>query len=229
MGRTWAKFVKFLFLLLNIAFGILGLTYFGWALRQQGQYSNDIPAENGLLLINIGIGSTLFSAALLGCCGVYKKSSIMLKTYSVFLSILLLIQVWVIIFMFAIHNNVVNRQALVNETMFRYYTVVSAREQWDTIQSHAECCGLEGHVDWKNVPGYPGQPPKSCGGDPLKRPGCWVYIKKVAETIVFAIVIVSMAIGVVEFLSVVLACQLVCKYRNDSLIVNGATIGAPTG
>lgn len=153
------KCIQYLMFFFNVLFLLAGgalVAITVWVLVDQASFSSlvvDVPHTLVAVYIILGVGCFLVVVSFLGCCGALKKNTCMLGTFFVLLLIIFLAEIVGAVMMFVysgpIKTEVVNSMNDfnngVNETEINDMT-----QAWNSVQTVAECCGLNGVADWDN-------------------------------------------------------------------------------
>jgi len=158
------NFVLFLGGVLIMAAG--GYMHYQIATKYGGSFENE-GSKAGYFGVAVGFVVALVS--FLGCCGLAKSNSCMMKAYAVLVAVLLIAEVGTGI---AAAINKGEAEDLVTKGMksaldkyntdddTRFYIV----EAWDAVQEDLQCCGVDGYQDWAKSTGWNNQNdvPDSC-------------------------------------------------------------------
>ncbi|KAL0967192.1 hypothetical protein UPYG_G00248990 [Umbra pygmaea] len=137
------QILKFLALVLNSVFLILGLCIFGcgiWLLFDK---------NNFVAVLSSGV-------TILGCLGTQLENRCFLLMYMGFLICIVLGQLFITIFLLINWRKIQTAMELVvEETISEYGSNPVHETYWkllDDVQHHGECCGMKGPADWnKNL------------------------------------------------------------------------------
>lgn len=159
-GTSLAKYVLFLFNTLVSIIGILSVVYGALLLNSIGMIEVHgqvgFPPQAALPIILISLGSIVVFIAFLGCCGAIRESVCMMMTYSLFLLIMLILQLVMIVFLWL---NKDNYKAAMGNIIDEMWTNQSHQPGiFDAIQKSLKCCGSSGVIDY--LPSS--LPPRSC-------------------------------------------------------------------
>uniref|UniRef100_A0AAY5EP16 Tetraspanin n=1 Tax=Electrophorus electricus TaxID=8005 RepID=A0AAY5EP16_ELEEL len=148
------QILKFLIMLVNSFFGILGISIFGcsaWILFDKSSFIS-VLKENvkfvagGLFLI----GLVVVGVSLLGCVGVHIENRCFI--YLCFLLTIVLGQVFITFFLLLKRNQI---ERILNESVddiISKYGGSNSQTAWsllDSVQKSAECCGRKNPSDWQ--------------------------------------------------------------------------------
>ncbi|XP_037030560.1 CD82 antigen [Bradysia coprophila] len=151
-----AKFVKYLLVIINIIFWIIGLAAvfaFIWIFSDRSIMWTVTPDQKsfnvGMCILCVG-GIVMLIISILGCCGSLRGSHCMLMTFFCFLLLILVAQIaagaW------AIHNKStlddMFRATIKNTVQNEYGVNQENTDSFDTFQRYLECCGASGPNDW---------------------------------------------------------------------------------
>jgi len=166
MGISEMGFSDFLLKLLNGIFAVGGLVLIGigaYVLIEVGEYSvltND--TFNAIPIAIMVFGGFILIMALIGLCGALGNSPCVLKTYSVILTILLLLEITLGIIGFVKKDLVIDLVGdIATESInsWKYDETDGPNEYalaWDSIHKSFDCCGAgeyqpqAGFKDWSN-------------------------------------------------------------------------------
>ncbi|CAB3385550.1 Hypothetical predicted protein [Cloeon dipterum] len=115
--------------------------------------NTDLPVPLALWAI-IAVAGVAFVLSFIGCCGAISENSCLLYLFATLLSIVLVMQLVVIGFVYYQQDNFrAQINSVLNSTLHDYPTSKDpiVRKTWDTIQTDFECCGINGPEDWKHV------------------------------------------------------------------------------
>jgi len=152
---------KCIIILFNIVFCITGLLLIcvgGYVQVSAGNYSDfqgeGFPTLNTPIAIII-VGVIIFVIAFFGCCGASKENKCMLYTYSMLLTVILIIEIGVSIAALAMKDLLEPEiQKSMKETMMKYGKLSheEVTDNWDFLQQNLQCCGVVGPTDWNAIP-----------------------------------------------------------------------------
>ncbi|XP_065896761.1 tetraspanin-33-like [Dysidea avara] len=150
--------IKYLLFVVNLLIWILGgaLLAIGIIAELQkedyGDVSSSVLASPAIACMTIG--SVLFVLGLLGCLGALVEMYYALMLYAILLSILLLAEMGIVIFVFIRRDDseeLVREQ--LEELIVEYRNNPDLQNLIDDIQSDLlECCGIDGPDDWQLNP-----------------------------------------------------------------------------
>ncbi|XP_077294110.1 tetraspanin 96F [Arctopsyche grandis] len=150
------KFIKFLFVLINFVFWVLGIAIVAiaaWMITDPTFYlsmtQDEVKYYTGLYVF-LAAGGLLVIVSFLGCCGAVKESQCMLVSFFCVIFIGVVMQVaaawWC-----AAHAGHLEKQvrATVQSTVRTEYDGYNSRTMaFDAIQRGLKCCGANGPNDW---------------------------------------------------------------------------------
>lgn len=174
--------------------------------------------NNAIVSIAIVLAVVLFTLVLsfFGCCGAWKLSTCMLKTFAIIISILLIVEVIVGILVLVYKEKVKDyANAYVKQLIYNVEVSGSAEAEGilRSLQKRLKCCGATAETDWRDPKTYccPRDNP-NC--QPISGKGCvnviYDYLK--GHSVVAGILVLVLA--VVEIGAIVAAC---CLAKNHSV------------
>ncbi|KAF7693871.1 tetraspanin-19 [Silurus meridionalis] len=149
---------KFLFMLINSFFVILGLSLFGasvWILFDTTGVITIVSNEADVKVVAGGlfvIGLVVVGVSMLGCFGVYLENRCIISLYMGFLIAIIFGELF-ITFLLLIKQNQIER--FLTETVdaiISTYGVNNTQTTWsllDRVQKSAKCCGRQNASDWE--------------------------------------------------------------------------------
>jgi len=192
-----AKFIKILFLLLNVVFLILGAGLIGlgaYAMTQL-RFGNltkliEVPWPIG----TIAVGGFVLLLSLFGCCGALKESRLLLGLYFTFLFLIVGVQVFVVVYSYKYDSNGTLDNALSNG----WSKADTNLKNW--TQNYFICCGFQNVTDGPVAP----CPPDATAG-------CKEKIKQYIEDNVKAVQIAGIIIASIQFVGLLFSLCLCCS------------------
>ncbi|CAG9862115.1 unnamed protein product [Phyllotreta striolata] len=223
--------VKYLLFAFNLLFAITGIAvlivgaivYIGYSHYSHFVYSgyHSIP----LALIVVGV--IIFVIAFFGCCGAVKENHCMIITFSVFLLLILVLEVVVGVLGYIKRTDVETMlEDQLNKTMHMYYTKEDIKDSWDIAQHEAECCGVRGPGDWYNVT-HNNVLPHTCCPDTPDDNSCTTASKNVYQASCvdklkgifnkYGVIIGGVGLGIagLQLVGVIFACCLARSIRKE--------------
>lgn len=217
-GTSLAKYILFLFNTLVSVIGILGIVYGVLLLNSIGMIEVHgqvgFPPQAALPIILISLGSIVVFIAFLGCCGAIRESVCMMMTYSLFLLIMLILQMVIIVFLWL---NKDNYKVAMGDIIDQVWANESQHPGiFDAIQKSLKCCGSRGPFDYLTNAGLP----RSCCAEgmclnPLNiYGGCREKFEDLMTGGTENAKIVGIGLIVVELLGFIFACCVANNVRN---------------
>lgn len=241
VGKNVIKFLMFSF---NFIFfiggcGILGLGI--WLKVEKDDYAelsqyNFISASN----IAIIVGVIIVLVAFLGCCGAINEVAPMLLAFFVLMLIIFILEVTAGALAYTKRSEITDElstefRAAIKE---KYGTVDKKHEGLskaiDKFQNHFECCGYNGHVDWKgsNYTKRTGSIPHSCCmkdkkkdklcGQPdpasmaiYNKKGCFTEVMTFLKQHLLYVGGLGVALALIQILGLIFSMTLYCSIRNE--------------
>jgi len=237
MGFCGGIVKTFLFVLNFVLFlgGLLILAAGGYMHYQisseYGAFFEEGASKAGLFGIGVGVVVTLVS--FLGCCGLMKSSSCMLKAYGVMVAVLLIAEIGT-----GIAATLYKGQAEdilvrgMNSALDKYEatpsetdpTRVLIKKTWDEVQESLKCCGVESYNDWTKSTGWANNndvpdsccktESKGCGKGAIASPasinqvGCKDTLKDIIKTNIQYVVYVGLGLGLFQIILIIAACVI---------------------
>lgn len=120
----------------------------------------------------IAIAVSIFIAAIIGCCGLCYESVCPLCLFFLF-SLSLCCTGLSVPWLEHMNLEQADNYSEVHllDQMRNYWNSLdpTSNDGWDSLQNQLACCGFNASTDWTPY----GEVPKSCGGAPRERPGCF--------------------------------------------------------
>ncbi|XP_055595578.1 CD63 antigen [Uranotaenia lowii] len=99
----------------------------------------------------VAIGFIMMIVSVFGCFGAFRESTAMINIYGVMLAVLFILEIAAAISAFALRGQVGEMvRRTIGESMAKYEKDVYVSDSVDFMQRVLECCGVDGHSDWKN-------------------------------------------------------------------------------
>lgn len=220
----WLNIMLYAFNSIFLAIG-LGLVIFGIVLLALfGDYFTIIGhALDAVSVLLIFVGVIIIIVASFGFVGAHRRNYCMVLTYSVFLSVIFILEVAISISALHLQNSV---QDLVEDGLSKslneYANANVTQQAWDSMQSNLECCGVDnGPADWEDKLEeledllYPkscciDQESKGCGKDPsaksaYQRP-CVPTIRDFIAREVSWISLLGIIMGLIQIVGILFSC-----------------------
>jgi len=169
--------IKYLLFVFNFFFFLIGLALIICGAVIQAHFreyfdiiGSDFNSAAGLL---IAVGCIIFIIGFFGCCGAVKENHCMVITFSVLLSVILVMEVAAAITAFHMQSDV--REVVekgLHKSLDKYDNATGTRKAWDLMQTKFHCCGVaNGAVDWDGKLAGDLDYPKSCCANVAEK-GC---------------------------------------------------------
>jgi len=152
------KCVKYLLFSFNLIFLITGLALIITGCVIQGVYSNylDFLGDSffNTPVLLVVVGCIIFFVTFFGCCGAIKEHHGMTLAFSVFLALILIIELGAGIASYTFRDQVGDiietnmEKGLLNYGKEGYKGVT---ETWNIVQHELKCCGAQEYLDWENT------------------------------------------------------------------------------
>lgn len=146
-----ASTVKYLLFLFNLLCALCGLAIVGVGVAVYFKIDDIELVLNDYDIVVVPIvyfviGAIIFVIAFFGCCGAIKESRCMTITYSIFLLVVLVLEIAMGVSIF-VYGEEIQRESKAYldkmwEERFKYFSF------WNTVQSTLKCCGLTGPTNW---------------------------------------------------------------------------------
>jgi len=200
------KYLVFFFNFLFFLGGgfLLGLGVYGLAAKDNlaNLLPEDVPMRS-VIIVLIFVGSVVFVAGFLGCCGAIRESRCLLVTFFVVVLIIFIVEVVSVILMYVYYGKV---EGLIVKEMN------TKPETFDSLQKEAKCCGFNGPNDYNTTPG----PPASCYPNNTKLSGSTFTTGCKASLFKYFWYIAGVGLGIlfIELIAMVSAISL-CRGVDD--------------
>uniref|UniRef100_A0A8C2FP90 Tetraspanin n=1 Tax=Cyprinus carpio TaxID=7962 RepID=A0A8C2FP90_CYPCA len=186
-NNSYDYILKYLLITSNLLFTVLGLVALViglWGLINKESFAQEKISGIGTdpMLLFMFLGLILALLSLMGCIGALRKNMCLLRTFSAFVLVLLVVQVLAVVVLYSLQGQIENylRSGML-AAMVRYQADLDLRFIIDEIQTGLQCCGADTYRDWGinvyfncSAPGVQacGVPP-SCCIDPLENGTVW--------------------------------------------------------
>lgn len=144
-----------------LAFGVWGKLTLGTYLSLLAKNTADVP------FVLIGIGTMIIIFGLFGCFASCRGSPCILKLYSLFLSLVFLIELVASISGLLLHRDIKDRFLKIYTNAIQNYNGNDKKSQAvDQVQYGLMCCGVKNYKDWNDNPYFLNHGiPQSCCKD----------------------------------------------------------------
>ncbi|XP_001175794.2 CD63 antigen isoform X1 [Strongylocentrotus purpuratus] len=234
-GMKWIKYCMFIFTFVFVIVGI-GIITAGFLTLTVYQEYVDFTNNSGKAIpaLLITVGFIIMIVSYLGCCGAFRESYGMLKTYVFIMILLLILELAAGITGYVLRDDI---DKLVGENMselqIKYNSTTSAQRIFDNLQYNLKCCGVYNYTDWMGwIPDQPNLVPYSCCKTP-DTPGCHIIgsatldiytdpchsaVKDILINQTVLIAGVAIGVAVLDILCIVLGCCLMKKTKEAYVI-----------
>jgi len=187
-------------------------------------------------IFGVAVGAVVALVSFLGCCGLMKKSSCMLKTYGVMVAVLLIAEIGI-----GIAATLYKGEAEgyltrgMNSALNQYDPADKIKapivEIWDETQEGLQCCGVTGYTDWKDADKWTKktdvpdscckEESENCGQGAIANPssinqtGCKDKLVEEIKANIGYVVWAGMGFGLFQIILIVAACVLGKKMGYD--------------
>jgi len=132
----FSKFLKYLFLIINLIFFILGIAVLG-----VGAYAMTVSTSIPYYSVQYPVGFIVLGAivavfAFFGCCGAWKESKILLSIYAVIMALILIAQIAIVAY-----------AASQGDKYISEAWGASTDAQKNAFQNTSNCCGYDSITD----------------------------------------------------------------------------------
>ncbi|XP_054738994.1 23 kDa integral membrane protein [Anastrepha obliqua] len=218
-GTSMAKYLLFAFNTVVSIIGILGIVFGVLILNSIGTIEVDgqvgFPPQAILPIVLITIGSIVVFISFLGCCGAIRESVCMTMTYAVFLLVILILQLTIVVLLWA---NKDKFTAAMGEVIDKAWETKSRQTGvFDAIQRSLKCCGKNGFTDYAVLLESP--PPSCCENDNCMNPlnfygGCRSQFQEFMSFSTDTAKYVGLGLICIELVGFIFACCLANNVRN---------------
>ncbi|XP_055335972.1 CD63 antigen-like [Paramacrobiotus metropolitanus] len=154
MGFTSTQFIKWLLVIFNILFFILGLALIGAGAVARVAYKNYITfLDQGYASVPgfmIFVGIVISVVSFLGCCGAMKSHLCFIVTFSIFLGVLFILEISGAIAAYVERNEIQSYLTGFMTESINNNTNPQDINLWYHTQSTLHCCGATSYEDWVN-------------------------------------------------------------------------------
>jgi len=234
------KCIKYLLFAFNLIFAITGLALIITGCVIQGVYSNylDFLGDSffNTPVLLVVVGCIIFFVTFFGCCGAIKEHHCMTLAFSVFLSLILIIELGAGCASYAFRQQVGKIIESNMEKGLQNYAKPSYKgvtETWNIVQHELKCCGAQEYKDWENTTfsSTDNSVPDSCCLSDVEgcgkgildndaaapkiiyTAGCLDKLKAVIEGNVAALGGIGVGIAIIQFAGIIFACVLAATIR----------------
>nr|CAD7595995.1 unnamed protein product [Timema genevievae] len=178
-------------------------------------------------ILLIVVGSIVFIISFYGCCGAIRESSCMVTTFSIFLMVILTLEIVIAVLAFVYRDVLTDDlQTSIKNSIDSYHTNNTAKIELDSMQTTFQCCGANGPTDY-DVTRLPSSCCTANDGNPclpittdLNRlafqTGCVQALKDYVQHYGAVIGGVALGVGVVMLIGIVSGLCLASSIRNES-------------
>ncbi|OQV15113.1 hypothetical protein BV898_10743 [Hypsibius exemplaris] len=246
MGTRGVQCVRVCFIVLNIVVSLFACAGLGLGIWLQIhttatarfllQYATISVAE---LMIAVGCIGILI--CIMGCCGSWALSKILLMLY--FLAVLVIflaeigLAIYFLIFRDTMTDNFRYEQKLGIRTNYLPHSTLS--KIWDAVQEDFGCCGMDSPADWHYIAAWPElaiAPDSCCIPEARRMPncgksldfrsiyprGCFEVIRDFVTRNMYIFAIAAVALALIQLLGLIFSMVLFCARRevqDDKLII----------
>lgn len=206
-------------------------------ISKNGEYGSLLAKGTFTLPICILIaGLCILLLGFFGCCGALKENSCMLYTYSAIVMVLFIAEVVLGILIFVYTDEAEEILTKGMEGVFNDYGQQdeALTKSLDLAQQELHCCGIHGYQDWKNFTYGEGtgnvamgcclkqtdncnqgvaDKPVSEAEEVIYTQGCYQAIKDDLQSVVVALGVTTLILGLVQLASISCACGLAKNSR----------------
>ncbi|KAJ8358540.1 hypothetical protein SKAU_G00150650 [Synaphobranchus kaupii] len=229
-----AKCIKYLLFFFNFLFWICGLALIVLGVLAQLALNTTLvihqASGSAVPLVLIGVGVIIFFIAFFGCCGAWKENHCMVSTFSVLLSIIVIVEIGAAIAGY-IYRGQINQ--IVEDSfkdMVNKYNTSSedVRKAVDNMQKELRCCGVNASADWINFGPDKTSVPDSCciteakgcgsgtmhDADKVYQTGCLSAVEALLKKNVQLVIVAAIVIAILQVTGIVFACLLMKSIRS---------------
>ncbi|XP_071777492.1 CD63 antigen [Centroberyx gerrardi] len=228
------KCVKFLLFFFNFIFWICGLALIiVGILVQMAVHSTfmirDASASVAPLVV-IGVGVVIFFIAFFGCCGAWKENYCMITTFSILLSLIIIVEIGAAIagYIFRGKLTVIVQDSLTDMISKYNNGTDEFKKAVDKLQVDLKCCGVNSSSDWKKFKSDGISVPDSCCMNVTKdcglramtdaskvyQEGCQNAVEALLKKNVQWIIVAALVIAFLQIMGIVFACMLMRGIRS---------------
>lgn len=230
-GILWVlNFVLFLGGLAIMAAG----GYMHYQIKGYEEFFQDGGSKAGIF--GMAVGATVALVSFLGCCGLAKNSSCMMKTYGVLITVLLMAEIGTGIAATIYKEearDVLTRGMKSALDKYKHNTIDPATGEalvqlWDVTQKGLHCCGVKGYEDWANSTGWNNkndvpdscckEESELCGSGAITNQakintiGCEDTLVEEVKNNIMYVVWAGMGFGIFQLLLAIVSCVIGKRY-----------------
>ncbi|KAM9855719.1 CD63 antigen [Aulostomus maculatus] len=228
------KCVKFLLFFFNFIFWLCGIALIVVGVLVQIALHSTLKigdvSSSGAPIVLIGVGVVIFFIAFFGCCGAWKENYCMVTTFSILLSLVIIVQIAAAIAGYIFRNKV---SAVVQDSlteMITKYNSSSAefRDGVDKLQKDLKCCGVNGSSDWRNYSPDGDSVPDSCcvnvsqgcgvgtmaDATKVHQEGCREIVEEFLKKNILWVIVAALVLAFLQIMGIVFACLLMRGIRS---------------
>lgn len=237
------KCIKYLLFSFNLIFAISGLALIitgGVVQAKYKEYLDFLGHDffNTPILLII-VGCIIFFVTFFGCCGAVKENHCMTLTFSILLTLVLIVEIGAGIAAYTLRgelNSIIGtnmKNGLIN---YGKESAAGVTGTWNIVQHELECCGAEEYKDWMNATFSKEKDsvPDSCCKDDIEgcgkgvlnmsssdaaekihTTGCLQKLESLVAENVAAVGGVGVGIALIQIVGVVFACCLARSIKSQ--------------
>ncbi|XP_071388405.1 CD63 antigen-like [Centroberyx affinis] len=181
-------------------------------------------------LVIIGVGVVIFFIAFFGCCGAWKENYCMITTFSILLSLVIIVEIGAAIagYIFRGKLTVIVQDSL-SDMISKYNNGTDEfMKAVDKLQEDLKCCGVNGTSDWKDFKSDGISVPDSCcvnvttdcgvramtDASKVHQEGCQNALEALLKKNVQWIIVAALVIAFLQIMGIVFACMLMRGIRS---------------
>jgi len=214
-------------------------SYLHHQIKNNEEFLDNRGSQAGIAAI--ALGGIIALVSFLGCCGLCKKSTGMIKLYGICVTVLLVAQIGCGIFAYVKRgdaDSILERG--MKSALDNYDPTDDTRkplvEAWDALQHDLQCCGVNSYTDWKNSSswktGHENDVPDSCckkeskgcgvgkaSGQDIYTEGCKGQMIEQFTTHIDVVAGVGVGAGFLQLIIVIAAFCLGKRYEEELFAV----------
>ncbi|XP_006628658.1 leukocyte surface antigen CD53 [Lepisosteus oculatus] len=199
---------------------------FGIYLMMSSKFSTLVPSLPSINIANTLVitGTIVTCVSFLGFLGALKENRCLLISFFILLFLLMLVELAMAILLLVFEKDIdsffkddLKKSLETYKKDINSSKNITAKHDWDTIQSLFKCCGVEGRQDWTEV-----RVPQSCCVDSCKNStelywekGCYTLLKEWFETNFLTVGVAVIILCIIEVLGMCFSMTLFCHIRQS--------------
>ncbi|KAJ8412230.1 hypothetical protein AAFF_G00144970 [Aldrovandia affinis] len=227
------KCIKYLLFFFNFLFWVCGLALIVLGVLAQMALNNTLVIQDAsgsaVPIVLIAVGVVIFFIAFFGCCGAWKENYCMVTTFSLLLSLIVIVEIGAAIAGYVYRgklNEIVDES--LKDMVSKYNTSSDVKKTVDNMQQELKCCGVNSSDDWANYRPDGTSVPDSCcktdttgcgnnnmhDSDKVYQTGCLPAVEDLLKKNMLLVIVAAVVIAVLQVTGILFACLLMRGIRS---------------